>query len=163
MGTAVSWLIGSVLMFIEFGVLACSALGSKRRSSFWIRLASASSVMAALALAVAFAMRFSALPQVAFGLLWIALLLAALAVAPVVCYHAFAPFQDSSDDKGGGGPGVGPPPPPPGPPGGGIPLPDADQARTRTRDHNRPTLRGVSRRRPAVEPGRRRAPSRPDG
>jgi hypothetical protein len=161
MATAVSCLVGTVLMFIWFGVLACSAQGSRRRSRFYIRLSGASLVMLGLALGLAFAMNFSALPQRAFGIAWVALLLAALAVAPVFCYHTFAGFQSSSEGDGGGGPGSGPPPPPPGPPRGGAPLPDADQARARRRDHNRPSLRGVSRRRPAFEPARPRAPSGP--
>jgi hypothetical protein len=163
MVTAVSWLVGTVLMFLEFGVLACSALGSRRRSRFHIRLASGSLAMLALALALAFALSSDALPQQAFGSLWVALLLASLGVAPVFCYHTFARFEGSSDGQGGGGPSSGPPPPPPrrpGPPDTGAPLPDADQAHTRRRDHNRPSLPGVSRRRPTVEPRRRRAPAR---
>lgn len=161
MATAVSWLVGTVFMFLECGVLTCSALGSRRRSRFYIRLSCASLVMLALALGLALALSFSALPQRAVGAVWMALLLAALAVAPVFCYHTFAPSQGSSDGDGGGGSGSGPPPPPPGPPLGGAPLPDADQARARRRDHNQPSLRGVSRRRPAVEPVRPRAPAGP--
>lgn len=159
MATAVSWSVGTVLMFLGFGVMACSALGGRRRSRFYIRLSCASVVILALALGLAFAIDFSALPGRALGPLWLALLLAALAVAPAFCYRTFAPFQGSSDGDGGGGPGSGPPPPPPGPPRGGVPLSDADQARTRRRDHNRPSLRGVIRRRSAVEPVRPRAPA----
>jgi hypothetical protein len=157
MATAVSWLVGSVLMFVEFGVLACSAAGSRRRSWFYVRLSCASLVMLAAALGLALAISFSVLPQRAGGLLWVALLLAALAVAPVFCYHAFAAFQGSSEGDGGGGPGSGPPT---APPRGGAPLPDAEHARARKRDHNRPSLRGVHRRRPAVEPVRQ-APAGP--
>jgi hypothetical protein len=160
MATAVSWVVGSALMFLEFGVLACSALGRRRRSRFYLRLSCASVVLLASALGLAFSIKFSALPQGAFGPLWVALLLAAVAVAPVFCYDPSAPFPGSSDGDGGGGPGWGPPPPPSAPPGGGIPLPDADQARTRRRDHDRPSLRGTSPRRPAVEPVRR-APAGP--
>jgi len=86
----------------------------------------------------------------------VALLLTALAVAPLFCYHTFAPDPGSSDGDGGGGPGSGPPSPPPSPSRGGAPLPDADQAGARRRDHNRPSPRGVSRRRVAVEPTRPR-------
>ena len=159
MATAVSWPVGTVLMFLGFGVMACSALGSTRCSRFYIRLSCASLLALALALGLGFAIEFSALPGRAFGPLWLALLLAALAVVPVFCYHTFAPFQRSSDGDGGGGPGSGPPPPPPGPPRGGAPLSDADQARARRRDHNRPSLGGVSRSRSAVEPVRPRAPT----
>jgi hypothetical protein len=162
MATAASWLAGTVLMFVEFGVLACSVLGSKRRSRFYIRLSCTSLVMVVVAVGFAFALDSSAVPQRALGLVWLALMLAALAAAPVFCYHTFAPFRDSSEGDEGGGPGSGPPPPPPSPPPGGAPLADADQARVRRRDHNRPSLRGVSRRRPAVEPVRPRAPAGPD-
>lgn len=161
MATVVSWLVGTVLMFVEFGVLACSAVGSRRRSRFYARLSCASLLMSAVALGLAFAINFSVLPQQAAGLAWVALLLAALAVAPVFCYHTFAASEGSVDDDGGGGPGSGPPPPPPGAPRGGAPLPDADQARARRRDHNRPSLRGVDPRRPAVEPVQPRGPARP--
>jgi hypothetical protein len=161
MATALSWVVCTVLMFLEFGVLACSALGSRRRPRFYVRLAGACLVMLALALALGFAIVFSALPERAFGIAWGTLLLAALAVAPVFCYDTLASFRDSSDGDGDGGLGRGPPPPPPAPPRGGAPLPDADQARTRRRDHTRPSLRGVRRRRPAADPPRRRVPANP--
>jgi len=160
MATAITWPIGTVLMFISFGVVAGSAMGSTRRSGFYVRLGCATLVMLALALGLAFALMSSALPQRAFGLVWVTLLLAALAVAPMFCYRTFGHFPNSSDDDGSGGSGSDPPPPPPGPPQGGPPLPDAEQARTRRRDHRRPRLRRVSRRRPAVAPPRRRTPSR---
>ena len=51
---------------------------------------------------------------------------------------------------GGGGPVE--PPSEPGPPGGGIPLPDAEQARDRVRDHVRPERRRLWPRRAAREP-----------
>lgn len=159
MATTVSWPVMTVLMFLEFGVLTCSALGSRRRSRFYIRLACASLALVALALALAFALWLSVLPQQAFGLVWVALLLVSLAVAPVFCYHTFAPFRGPSEGDGDGGPGSGPRPPEP--PPGGAPLPDADQARARRRDHNRPKLRVVTRRRPAIEPVRPRVPAGP--
>ena len=155
MAMTVSCVVGTVLMFLEFGVLACSAQGSRRRSWFYTRLICASLVMLALAVGLAFAMRFSALPQRAFGLVWVALLLAALAAAPVFCYHAFARFPGSPGGDGTGGPGSGPPPPAPGPPRGGAPLADAEQARERRRDHDRSSPGDVRRRRPAAEPVRR--------
>jgi hypothetical protein len=161
MASAIVWLVCTVLMFIEFGVVACSAVGCRRRSRFYLRLGSASLLMLALALGFVFALKFTALPERVFGLAWVGLLLAALGVAPVFCYHASAPFRDSSDGDGGGGPGSGPPPPSPMPPGGGTPLPDADQSRTRRRDHNRPSPRGVIERRPAREPVGPGVPSGP--
>jgi hypothetical protein len=163
MATAVSWPVGTVLIFLQCGALACSALGSRRRSRFHIRLGCANLVMLALAFGLGLAINFSAMPQRAFGVAWVTLLLAALAVAPVFCYHAFAFSRDSLDEEGGagGGGGFGPPPPPPPPPRGGTPLPDAEQARARKRDHNRPRLRATGPRRRAVEPARRRAPAAP--
>jgi hypothetical protein len=151
MAMAVSSLVGTVLMFLWFGVLACSAQGSRKRSRFYGRLTCAGVVMSALALGLALAINVDAVPQRALGLLWVALLLAAAAVAPVFCYHTFTPFKGSSEGDGGDGPGSGPPPPPSSPPRGGDPLPDADQARTRRRDHNRPAPHGISRRRPEVD------------
>lgn len=152
MAMAVSCLVGTVLMVLWFGVLACSAQGSRKRSWFYGRLSCAVVVMSAVALGLAVAIKVGAVPQRALGPLWVALLLVALVVAPVFCYHTFAPFRGSSGGDGGGGPGSGPPPPPSGPPRGGVPLPDADQPRTRRRDHIRPSPRGVSRRQPEVEP-----------
>jgi len=49
------------------------------------------------------------------------------------------------DSGGGGGGGSRPPAPPRGGPGGGIPLPDAQPARTRRRDHVRPVRTTVRR------------------
>jgi hypothetical protein len=162
MATAASWLLGTVLMFVEFGVLACSALQSTRRSRFYLRLTSTHLVMAVLAVALAFAIRSSALPQHVLGLAWILLLLTALAAAPTFCYQAFARFEGPSDgdDDGGSGPGRGPQPEPR-PPRGDTPLPDAEQARTRRRDHSRPRLRGTMQRRRTVEPARTRPPVGP--
>jgi hypothetical protein len=162
MATTIAWLAGTVIMFVEFGVLACSALGSSRRPRFYIRLSCASLGMSAAAVGLAFAINFGALPQGASGSAWMALLLASLAVAPVFCYRTFAPSRDSSEgdgDGGGGGPDSGPPPPdrPP----GGAPLPDADPARARRRDQHRPSLIGVSRRRPADAPALPRTPAGP--
>ncbi len=161
MATAVSWVVGTELMFLAFGVLMCSALGSRRRSRFHLRLIGASVVMSALALGLAFAINLSTQPERALGLLWLVLLVAGLAVAPVFCFHTFTPSRDSSDGDGGGGPGSGPPPPSPAPPRGGAPLPDADQARSRRRDHNWPSRPGAKRRRPAGRPPRPRIPAAP--
>jgi hypothetical protein len=161
MATALSWVVASVLMFLEFGVLGCSALGSTRRSRFHLRLGCANLVMFALAVGLAFAITSSALPERMYGLGWVTLLVLAIAVPPLFCYQTSFPSHGSSDGEGGGGPGPGPPPHPPGPPPGGIPLADADQARTRRRDHNRGSLRGDRRRAPAALPGSRRSPVGP--
>lgn len=61
------------------------------------------------------------------------------------------PERPDADDGGGGGPRR--PNPPERPPGAGPPLPDADQARARARDHNRGRL--------ADSPMRRGEPRKP--
>ncbi len=66
------------------------------------------------------------------------------------------PGRPDGDDGGGQGPG--PPVAPSGRPSGGLPLPDADQARVRARDHTRVVLVPVRARRGAREP--ERAPMR---
>src|SRR5436305_293921 len=79
-----------------------------------------------------------------------ALLLPALRDRPDV-----PPGSDGGSDGGGG---HGPPDPlaPPTGPGGGLPLPDADPARVRLRDHRRLADHQPRReRRPAREPDRR--------
>jgi hypothetical protein len=72
------------------------------------------------------------------------------AVSGPLLYRNLGPSSDpSSDEDGGGNGGSGRDHPPsrPTPPRGGIPLPDADQARTRVRDHNRPQRARPTRRR----------------
>jgi len=63
------------------------------------------------------------------------------------------PDRPDVDDGGGGGGGPRRPDPPPSPPSAAPPLPDADQARARARDHTRGRL--------APSPARRGAPRRP--
>ena len=66
-----------------------------------------------------------------------------------------SPPPEGTDDDGGGGRGPDPDPPrPPDAPRGGIPLPDADPAPVRRRDHDRLTLTPRRQRRPAREPVR---------
>jgi hypothetical protein len=72
---------------------------------------------------------------------------------------------DSSDEDGGGGRGPKTDPPVlPDAPRGGIPLPDADPARVRLRDHDRPVLTPRPARRgprePEPAPRRRGLPAR---
>ena len=91
-------------------------------------------------------------PQIpTFGLmLWLALAVGAVVLAPVCCYRSAGSTAGSSG--GGGGDGIDPLPP--SRPRGGIPLPDAEQSGARVRDHVRPKLRDASPRRPAREPTR---------
>lgn len=99
------------------------------------------------------------------------LVLLAIMLAPVLLPRAVLypppgePPPDNSDGDSGGGGGSGPGPPMPSTsPHGGIPLPDAEPARVRRRDHDRPALVPRRERRPAREPDRRprRAPARKD-
>jgi hypothetical protein len=67
----------------------------------------------------------------------------------------FPPRPSDPGSDGGWGRGPNRPPTPPRPPRGGIPLPDAEQARIRLRDHRKLSERLPRRaRRPVREPGR---------
>ena len=64
----------------------------------------------------------------------------ALLLIPGLLFRGGGPPPDGGD--GGGGTGPEPPsPPPPFRPRGGLPLPDAEPAKIRLRDHRRPTWR----------------------
>jgi hypothetical protein len=88
------------------------------------------------------------------GLAYLAIVLAVI-FAPVLFARRSKPlYSDAGSDDGGG---VGPrrPPDRPSSPLGGLPLPDADQSRTRLRDHIRPADRSpVRSREPAHRPDR---------
>jgi len=91
-------------------------------------------------------------PQVGgFNLLGVAYLALVIAVIflPMVVWRGSSPNDDDDgrDDGRGGGPEH-PPPKPTGPPGG-IPLPDAEPARVRLRDHGRLADRRTPIRRPS--------------
>ena len=86
----------------------------------------------------------------------------AILLAGPVLFRDLSIGSGFSGGEGGGGPGPSQPPSSPSPPRGGIPLPDADQARVRVRDHDRPERRGVRPRRPAREPGRAPVPTLPN-
>jgi len=77
------------------------------------------------------------------GLMW------GLALLPLASFLLFHPpgFDPGQSDEGGEGPDSGEDPPSPTPPIGGLPLPDAEQSRTR--------LRGARPRRPSLTPRRR--------
>jgi hypothetical protein len=95
------------------------------------------------------------------GLLYLALVLGVM-FFPVLLGRFVSQSGESdsgADDGGGGGPSR--PPSPPGPSPGGIPLPDAEQAQVRLRDHRRlADPRRTPERRPAHDP--ERAPARVD-
>lgn len=83
--------------------------------------------------------------------------LPALFILPALLLSDGEGPSEGNDDDGGGGGGQPPRPRPPKSPWGGVPLPDADPARVRRRDHSdRGSLR---RHAPPVHPGRERIPS----
>lgn len=90
------------------------------------------------------------------GMHLLGLVFAAVLIIPALRDSSdFPPRWDQGSDGGGGhGPDI--PPAPPAPPRGGIPLPDADQALIRLRDHRKlPDHLPQRERRPAREPSRR--------
>ena len=157
------WLAAFALLFGAFVVFAGSP--GERKPHFWLRVAVLPVVPGLLAaILIAFA-ELRVLPDGVAATLLLTLLfltIPGLILVPALLYRKPGSSPDSSDDEGGGGRGPGSPPAPPAPPRGGVPLPDAEPARTRIREHGRrawdPRPR---RRRPAREPDRPpvRAPS----
>ena len=92
-----------------------------------------------------------------FSMIWV---MCALVLTPAILFPAsgHSPGPPGGDGGGGDDP-PDPPERPPSAPRGGLPLPDAEQSRDRIRDHDRSGRRRVPLRRPAREPGRRRAPA----
>jgi hypothetical protein len=94
-------------------------------------------------------------------LLLVAVLLAPLLLPRRILYPpdgGSSAEESDGDDGGGRGPQPDPPKPPTAP-SGGLPLPDAQPARIRLRDHGRRVLTPRRARRPAREP--ERSPRRP--
>jgi hypothetical protein len=87
-------------------------------------------------------------------------LMSSLILIPALLFNASESSPGPSDADGGGGTDPRQPPSPPSAPRGGIPLPDAEQARERVRDHDRPDRVGPRRR--AREPERAPAQTLPD-
>jgi hypothetical protein len=82
----------------------------------------------------------------------------ALLMFPALRDNPVAPERRPDDGEDGWGRGPKRPPSPPEPPRGGIPLPDAQPARVRLREHGRISERTPRReRRPTREPARRPA------
>ena len=153
------WLAASALLFGAFVVLAGSA--RERKPHFWLRVAVLPLVPTAIAAVLIALGALGVLPDgVAAMLLMnvVFLTIPAIMLVPVLLYRRPGPPADSSDDDGGGGPGSGPPPARPTPPPGGAPLPDAEQSRTRIREHGRRVFGGPRPPRPVREP--HRAPAR---
>jgi len=155
------WQIAWVLAF----GLCLGALGlapgqrAQRRPHFWLRLV-AIALIPGCALSIASAI--VPIWRLQVVTMWLYLLaIPALILLPALLFRPSGPPPGPTGDEGGG-PGPGPPPPAPTRPRGGIPLPDAEQARARVRDHVRPHLISGPARRPAREPAPapRRVPAR---
>jgi hypothetical protein len=155
------WFVAFVGFFAGLGLAAGPP--KQRRPHFWVRVLLLAAVPAVLAMALAVAQEANVLP------LWISrdvrprlllLLLPGLVFVPSLLYRNSGSPPGPEED-GGGGSGPEPPRPSPLGPPGGVPLPDADQARTRVRDHSRPAFDGARHRRSAREPRRRPAPTSP--
>ena len=144
------------LILLAFGV-CLAALGlaagprSLRREHFWWRVFAVLFIpLAALGIASAVTpiWRSDALAPLYL------LAIPALILMPALLYRPSGPPPGSAGEEGGG-PGPDPPrPPAPTRPRGGVPLPDAEQAPSRVRDHIRQRLRSRRSRRPAREPAR---------
>ncbi|HET6864578.1 MAG TPA: hypothetical protein VFH80_01605, partial [Solirubrobacteraceae bacterium] len=79
-----------------------------------------------------------------------------LMLVPAALYRGPGPSSDSGEDGGEGrGPDAPLPPPPPPPPRGDIPLPDAEPANLRLRDHDAARLVRRGSRRRSRAPTRR--------
>ena len=163
-----SFVIMTVVVLEPFLVALWIAVGSgrQRRSHFWGR-----ALLAGLALPVLMAalvgvahQRVLPLPDDDAGKELLTLLfflgVIALMFVPGLLYRRSDRSPGPSESDGGGA-GPGPPRPAPDGPRGGVPLPDADQARTRARDHHTPKLDDRKRRRPGHEP--RRTPAATNG
>jgi hypothetical protein len=154
------WQIAWVLAFgLCLGALGLAPGRSDRKPHFWVRLGAVALLPAgvlSIASAVLPIWRMQAVTML-LGLLAVP----TLVLLPALLFRPSGPPPGSAgDDDGGSGPE--PPPPAPLRPRGGIPLPDAEQAHARVRDHIRTPLIKRPGRRSAPEPARdpRRMPSR---
>jgi hypothetical protein len=157
------WLAVFTVGFIAIAVTAGPT--KQRRSHFWVRVLLLALAMPALPLIVIGGVALSILPEEAAfigGLLSLWACVAGLMLMPTLLYRGMGSSPDSSDDDGGGGGGPGPDRPPRSPtkPRGGVPLPDAEQALLRLRDHNHPRFGGLKRQRGTREPVRSPTPLR---
>lgn len=151
-------------VFLELGfVTLWLAAGSaeQRRSHFWARMLLASLVVPALMAVLAGIDGLNGLSDEAAKAvlsLFVLLGVIGLMLVPGVLYVRASSPPGPPESDGGGGSGPEPPPPSPDAPRGGIPLPDAEQARARRRDHTG----GQARTAPPRRVERRRARRRLD-
>jgi hypothetical protein len=155
----------TIAVFLELGFVGLwLAVGSveQRQSHFWVRLLLAALAVPLLMGGLDVVARLNVLSDNAAKVLLplpFSLGVVGLMFVPRLLYRrSGSPPGPSESDGGGGGRGPRPPSRSPDPPRGGIPLPDADQASARVRDHARPRFAEVTRRRPAHKP--RRTPAR---
>jgi hypothetical protein len=158
------WLAAFALLFGAFVVFAGSP--RERKPHFWLRVAALPLVPALIAAILLAFGELRVLPHGVSATLLLTLVfltIPGLMLVPALLYRRPGGSPGSSDDDGGGGGGGPEPPPPARPPRprGGVPLPDAEPARTRIREHGRRLTGGRRTRRPAREPARRplRTPS----
>jgi hypothetical protein len=164
-----SFAIMGVVFLEPFLVALWIAVGSgrQRRSHFWLRASLAALALPALmaALVGIARQRVLPLPDDGPGKALLSLLLfvgfIALMFVPGLLYRPPDRSPGPSESDGGGGTRPKQPPPSLDGPRGGVPLPDADQARARVRDHQRPKFADRKRRRPTHEP--RRTPATTNG
>ena len=149
-------------VFLELGfVTLWMAAGSaqQRRSHFWGRILLASLVVPALMAVLAGIDGLNMLSDEgakAVLSLFVLLGVIGLILVPGVLYDRVSSPPGPSESDGGGGSGPEPPLPSPDAPRGGIPLPDAEQARARRRDHTGGQARTAPRRRRDRRRGGRR-------
>jgi hypothetical protein len=156
-----TWLLGSSWLFAGFGLAGAHSLGMRPRAGVWIRLAGCAAAVGGLAVAVVQAVSAGLLPWSDAGGPWLAVTLLALIGTPLVCFKrgAAGPWDSG---PGPDDPGADEPPSPWRPGGGdGIPLRDAEQSRTRVRDHDGARLGRPGARRDSREPGPTRPGVRP--
>ena len=150
------WLIVFGVSFAALGVAAGPS--NQRRPHFWVRLLLAPLIAGCLVLLVMAVTPKDSRRGVLQALTLLAL--PALMLAPPLLYRRPGPSSDSGEDDGGGS-GPDTPPSPPPAPRGGIPLPDAEPASVRLRDHTAAGLSERRARRPSREPERAPTPRSP--
>jgi hypothetical protein len=161
----VVWLAAFALLFGALVVFAGSP--DDRKPHFWLRVAALPFAPALIAAILVAVRELRVLPDDVAASMLLTLVfftIPGIMLVPALLYRRPDQPPGPSDDDGGGGPGHPPPPEPPArptSPRGGVPLPDAEQARLRIREHGRRVWRARRSRRPAREPDRRpvRAPS----
>jgi hypothetical protein len=146
-----------VLQALFVGVYLAWGPREQRRSHFWARIVISSVSMAIYTAVLVGVNQLNVLSDDVATKLLVSLFIVGVIAQLLVGGLFYRASGSSSDPRGSdsdGGPGPRPPDFSPDPPRGGVPLLDADQARTRARDHTAPRFAGLTRRRPAHEPVR---------